>query len=366
MKRLPCLMVMILVVILSVTGCYIYESHKNGDFAKHTVTTQTDKPTDKTVATSGREKQEIENSDSSIKKPSEAAPGPTTGTANTVTLMITKDFGKQVLLKKHAAIDKNSTVIDALKANIDVITRYDGNYVSSIKGLESHNGGISGENLDWFYYINGICSDAGVGDYNLKTGETIWWDYHKWKSTGFVNSAVIGCYPEPFTHGYRGRVGATTIMSSTENVKLANAIDKALKAKGVSSINIVGMNNNLLEKRTNPTIVIGTWSELRNLAWLDKFNNAYRKTGTSIHFTDSSLELLDFGGNSARTINGSAGIIVAAGSGLGDENPLWIIGGTDQAGVQQAVELLAQNPGRISGLYSAAVSAGEIIRLPLQ
>lgn len=367
MRRLTSLVLLLLVVTLSITGCYTNKAEKNENSvaAGTSLTTAANKTNSNTTAPSAADKDDIKNMDSSAEKTSEITQaGPTASNSNTITLMITRDFGKQVLFKQPVSIGSNSTIMDVLQANTDVTTKYDGNYVSSIKGLESHNGGISGSNSDWFYYINGICSDAGAGDYTLKPGEIIWWDYHAWKNMGFVNSAVIGCYPEPFIHGYRGKVVATTIMSSADNLKLAEEMAKALKAKG-ASVNMVELNNNLLEKRTNPTIVIGTWNELTTLAWINNFNHAYRKTGTSIHFTDNSLELLDFSGNSARTISGSAGIIAASGSGLGDGHPLWMIAGTDQVGLQQAVELLSQNPDKISGLYSTAILSGEIIRLPL-
>ncbi len=367
MRRLISLVLLLLVVTLSITGCSTSKAEKNENSAatSTSVTTAAGKTNSKNI-TSAPEKEEVKNLDSSVQKPSEAAqPGTTASNSNTITLMITRDFGKQVLFKQQAAIGSNSTIMDVLQANTDVTTKYDGNYVSSIIGLKSHNGGISGSNADWFYYINGICSDTGAGDYILRPGEFIWWDYHEWKNMGFVNSAVIGCYPEPFIHGYRDKVAATTIMSSADNLKMAEEVAKALKAKGAASVNMVELNNNLLEKRTNPTFVIGTWNELKTLAWINNFNQAYRKTGTSIHFTDNSLELLDFSGNSARTINGSAGIIAASGSGLGDGHPLWMIAGTDQTGLQQAVEVLSQSPEKISGLYSTAIFSGEIIRLPL-
>lgn len=367
MKRLYLAVLMILLLI-SATGCSINKGELNKPAAKSTaVTAQAEKPADKTATVSEQEKKEAKNNVSSEKNPVEIPqPGQINKTASNVTLLITRDFGRQVLLKKQAAINNNSTVIDVLKANSDVITKYDGGYVGSIQGLESQSGGITGDNLDWFYYINGICSDAGAGDYALKPGEYVWWDYHAWKSIGFVNSAVIGCYPEPFIHGYRGKVNGVTVMASAQNAGLAAKLEQTLKKQGTARVNTAELNNSLLEKRTHPTIVMGTWSELKHLEWLNQFNNAYRKTGTSVHFTDNSLELLDYHGNVTRTISGSGGIIAAAGAGLGDAAPLWIIAGTDENGLQQALEVLVKTPGEISGFYSAAVIPGEIIRLPLK
>jgi hypothetical protein len=367
MKRLSFAVLMIFLLVFATAGCGSKVDQNEHPAAKSTVvTTKADQAAAKNPAASGQEKGNKPDLSSAGKPSSVQMPLPNKGTAGTVTLMITRDFGKQVLVKKEAVLDKNSTVLDVLKANSNVSTKYDGSYVSSMQGLQSNTGGISGDNSDWFYYINGICSDAGAGDYNLKAGEHIWWDYHPWKSAGFVNSAVIGCFPEPFIHGYRGKINGAVVMASPENTALAAELEQTLKNRGAANVNRVELSNGLLEKRARPTIVIGTWPELKQLEWLHQFNNAWKKTGTGSHFTDNSLELLDYGGNAARTISGSAGIIAAAGAGLGDANPIWIIAGTDQKGLQEAVEVLTKSPAKISGMYSAAVTSGEIIRLPLQ
>ncbi|MDD2585875.1 MAG: DUF4430 domain-containing protein [Syntrophomonadaceae bacterium] len=292
--------------------------------------------------------------------------GKTTSTNDMVTLFITKDFGVQILVEKQVAINKNWTIIDLLASVSEIDTKWNGGFINSIDGLESNNGGMSGKRFDWFYYINGICSDVGAAEYDLKAGEVVWWDYHDWKSMGSTNSAVIGCYPEPFVRGYRGKIGATTVMSSADNQSLATDLQKALKVKGVRSVNVKELDNNVLENRQVPTIVIGTWNEVKQLSWLEKFNNAYRKTGTSVHFTDKGLELLDHSGAVAQMIDKSAGVIVAAGSGLGDTSPLWMLVGTDQEGLKQVVDILVNKPEEISRLYNAAVVSGKVIRLPLQ
>ncbi|HEX3010888.1 MAG TPA: DUF4430 domain-containing protein [Syntrophomonadaceae bacterium] len=363
MRRFLCLMLMLLVTILCAAGCGIGQADKkdNPNTKSTTVATQTQKPAHKTIV----EEKDKENSktNNTVKKPlNSAQPG---HRSEMVTLMITRDFGKQVLFKKEVTIGSKSTVIDVLKNNIAVTTGYGGSYVKSIKGLESHSAGISGHRWDWFYYINGICADTGAGDYVLRPGEAVWWDYHEWSSTGFVNSAVIGSYPEPFTSGYRGKVAAAVIMSSRENAPTAANLEKALKTRGVVSVSITGLSNDLLQKRPGPAILIGTWNELKDLEYMDKLNSNYRKTGLGAHLTENSIELLDSSGSPSRTLNGSAGIITAISTGLGDANPLWVIAGTDQAGLQEAADILTSRPGNILGMYSAAVYAGEIIRLPL-
>ncbi len=367
MKRLSWLMLTIFMVLVFAVGCGSNRTDENRVPAVNSSSTttsdqktgelapETSKATVNQVATAENNKVTEE------KTVSNAA-----STASTATLLITSDFGCKILFNKKVSVDNSPTVLDVLKANLDIKTKWDGSYVSNIMGMETHNGGIAGNNMDWFYYVNGICCDSGAADYNVKPGEVIWWDYHKWQNTGFANSAVIGSYPEPFIHGFRGKVGTTTVMSSAENLQLAHAMEQALKNQGVYSITTMEFDNNWLAKAQQPTIIVGTWDELKKLEYLESFNKAYRKTGASVHFTDQGIELLNYKGDAAQTVERGVGVIVASGSGLGDDSPLWLIAGTDQEGLQQAIDLLIKNPQQIFGFYNTAIISGDIIRLPLQ
>lgn len=284
--------------------------------------------------------------------------------AQGVRLLITQNFGQNVILDKTVSLNDKSNVMDILKANVDVTTKWDDSFISGINGLETSNSGMNGQRLDWFYYINGICPNIGACDYELQNGETVWWDYHAWEMSS-ANSAVIGCYPEPFIHGYNRKISTITIMASSGNQSLAAELEKALREQGAASINIEGLHNEKVMHRSGPTIVVGTWDEFQTIAELDKFNQAYKKTGTGVHFSVKGLELLDYKGNPKQTITGNAGVIAAFGSGLGDAAPLWLIVGIDQNGLEQALRLLINEPAKISGFYSAAVVDSQLIRLPL-
>lgn len=285
---------------------------------------------------------------------------------NMVTLQVTRDFGSQVILNKKVELQEGGTVLDILEANLEVETDLDGGFIKGINGLKMDKGGLSGKRTDWFYYVNGICADAGADGYSLREGETIWWDYHLWESMGSAISAVIGSYPEPFMHGYGEEVGGTTVMSTPEKTEPAEKMKKALTAKGVKIVNLSVMDEKILKKRKGPVIVVGEWQELNQVKWLQDFNKAYRKTGTGAHFTDQGVELIKYNGEMDREVSGSVGVMMATGSGLGDETPLWLVVGTDEKGLEQAVNLLADHPEKISGMYGAAVVSGDIIRLPIQ
>lgn len=284
---------------------------------------------------------------------------------NRVTLWITKDFGRNFILSKKAALQKDWSVFDVLEANARITTAHGGGFIESINGIKSEPGGLSGKKKDWFYYVNGVFADVGALDYYPRPGDVIWWDYHGWERMP-VFPAVIGCYPGPFVHGYRGKAGPAVIVSSEGNRDLAGNLQRALKAEGAAFVSVENLDACLLEKRQGPTIVLGEWSELNQVDWLANLNKAYAKNGTSVHFTGDGVELLDYRGQVARTVKGSAGVIAATGEGSGDGSPLWLVAGTDREGLRRAVDVLVKSPGRISGMYGAVIVNGEVIRLPLQ
>jgi hypothetical protein len=367
----------IIMAICLISGCSNQEAEKDSipAVSDNSVVDEADSDTDEPdnsqeevpgenspVAESGEDNNEAAGN---VEKPEKDLPGKSDN-HDTVTLMITKDFGSQTLVEKKVQIQKNWSIFELLESTVKIEGKWDGGFVNSINGLESQSGGFTRDGFDWFYYINGIGADVGADQYSLRAGEVIWWDYHVWKTMGSSNSAVIGCYPQPFIHGYRGKIGATNILAAKESTKMAQDLKNSLLNRGVRSINVKEMDNNLLENRSVPTIVVGTWSELKGLSWLDKFNQAYRKTGISVYFSDKGLELLDYTGKTVQTVQNSAGVIAAAGSGLGDNSPLWLVSGTDQEGLKLAVNLLVNNPQKISKYYSAVIAADKIYRLPLK
>ena len=281
-----------------------------------------------------------------------------------IELIVTRDFGNEELFRESISLEKYWTVFDAMDAAVEIATDHGGGFISGINGLESYSEGT--KRLDWFYYVNGICADVGPLDYDLVEGDVIWWDYHEWESMDATNSTVIGSYPEPFVHGYRGKTAAITIMSSDENSGLAAGLKDALLEEGVESVEITGIDNEMMEDREGPIIVIGQWGDLAGYEYLNKLNEAYERNGTYVYYRDQGLDLLDQGSSKVRTLKDGAGSIISHGDGLGDDCPLWIISGTDINGLEKAIEVVVEGGENIDSSYSAAVEGGQIIKLPIE
>jgi uncharacterized protein DUF4430 len=119
--------------------------------------------------------------------------------AGTATVWITRDQGRHVLLVR--TVPAGETAMQALDRVADISTRYGGRYIESIDGIE---GSLSDER-DWFYFVNGIEADRGAAEYKLHAGDVEWWDYRSWARQMSV-PVVVGAFPEPFLHGYDGKV----------------------------------------------------------------------------------------------------------------------------------------------------------------
>ncbi|MGI6144828.1 MAG: DUF4430 domain-containing protein [Peptococcia bacterium] len=285
----------------------------------------------------------------------------------TFSLRVSQDYGAVTLKNEDVLLKPKMSVMDGLYYVYadEVETAFGGGYIKRIGSLRSELGGLSKPNQDWFFIVNGIFADIGALDYYPQAGEKVWWDYHPWQAFQAAN-AVIGCYPEPFLHGYRGQTKATMILCRPEDQEFALQLEQALQAFGVKEIILKEISQELLSKREGPTLVIGEWCELNKYAYLAELNQAFAKNGTFVHFTDHSLELLDYNGKKADEHCAGVGVIAASGETAGDDSPLWIVSGTDKEGLRNALMLLVEQPDRVSGCFSAVItSTHEVIRLPL-
>ena len=124
----------------------------------------------------------------------------------TATLWVTRDEGKIVLLQWSLPAGEN--VLQALERSAKISTRYGGRFLQSVNGLA----GSIGSRHDWFYYVNGVEGDRGAADYRLRDGDIAWWDYRDWGTYGMSVPAVVGAFPDPFVHGYDGKVRTTIVL----------------------------------------------------------------------------------------------------------------------------------------------------------
>ena len=129
------------------------------------------------------------------------------GGHGTAQLWVTRDRGAHVVLEK--TVPAGLTLVQALDRVADVKTSYGGRFVESIDGVE----GSLGQQRDWFWFVNGIEGDRSATEYRLRAGDIGWWDYRSWAKR-MSQPVVVGAFPEPFVHGYDGKLRPAVVVGS--------------------------------------------------------------------------------------------------------------------------------------------------------
>lgn len=277
---------------------------------------------------------------------------------NTAKLWITHNFSSCKLLEKKVEID-NSSVMSILKNNAQIKTAYAGGFVAEINGLAS--GEESGMRSDWFYYVNGIMANIGALAYFPQANDVIWWDYHSWDNTVYISS-VIGCYPQPFLNGYNGEVSKTVILHTKTFSEEVNQLKASLFQKGVKEVKLEEYQGDIPQENLF-FILIGLWNELKDDKRIIGIVENYTKTGFFVKFKDSQLQALDIKGNIAREFNDAA-VILSIKAGFQSTNPLWIITGTNNIEIRDAIKFLTRESEKIKFHSAAIISKGKVFNVP--
>jgi hypothetical protein len=126
------------------------------------------------------------------------------GEEGTAQLWVTRDRGAKVLV--DTKVEAGQTLMRALAGEAEIETRYGGRYLQAVEGLK----GSLEQQRDWFWFVNGYEGDRSAAEYRLRDGDVAWFDYRAWEREGEAR-VVVGAFPEPFLHGYAGRVRPTAV-----------------------------------------------------------------------------------------------------------------------------------------------------------
>lgn len=262
-------------------------------------------------------------------------PGPTPGG---VRLAVSEGFGAHVLgASSSPNIKGEETVMSLLMRNYSVKTRYGGGFVESIDG---HSGGTQGgEPSDWFYYVNGVEAPKGAAETNVDTGERIWWDLHDWGQTDEI-PAVVGSYPEPFVNGIEGKRYPLREECAEPSGAACATVRKRLTALGVP-VALAAVSSE--EEQLTLRVVVGLYASLGDSLSVHDVGQGPRYSGVYVRFSSggSRLTLLDGAGRTVRTLGPGAGLVAA--TRYGEQAPVWLITGTNTAGVNLAANALSES-----------------------
>jgi hypothetical protein len=278
----------------------------------------------------------------------------------TAYLTVTRDYGAERLVEANVEDPPESeTVLRLLDGEAEITTRYGGAFVQSIEGVESEESGT--RSFDWFFYVNGIESSLGAGEVRVHGGDRVWWDYREWTAAMRV-PAVVGSWPEPFLHGSEGKRFPVRIdcLGAAED---CSTVADRLEVEGVAAS--IGTEAARVEGELL-RVVVGTWDEVRADSAVAQIEDGPATSGVFADFEPAGrdayhLVALDQGGEEATRAAGATGLVAAVRE--GEQQPTWVVTGTDSAGVEAAAELLDEDS--LGGHYAVAVSDREELPLPV-
>ena len=273
-------------------------------------------------------------------------------------IRVTKDFGdEQLAADKIDTVHEDESVMRLLQSQHDVDTRFGGNFVEAIDGLEGSGGG--GGTRDWFYYVNGIWADRGAADWEVHAGDVIQWDHHDWSAKERI-PAIVGAYPEPFRSGLEGERLPIRLECADSDDQACSSVKDALTGVGarVSSSQLAASGGKDLVR-----VLVGTWDELRDVRTPALLEEGPEASGVFVRFTDDGqrLELLDEDGDAVQTADPGTGLVAA--TALEEQAVVWIVTGLDDLGVQAAASILDARS--LRNAFAVAATADGPVKLPL-
>lgn len=278
--------------------------------------------------------------------------------AGGVELLVTRDYGGEELLRlPEPEQGGDDTVMRLLQRNAEVKTRYGGGFVQAIDGLAGGREG--GRPVDWFYYVNGIEADEGAAAREVEDGARVWWDRHDWGSAQRV-PAVVGSFPEPFRTGLKGRRYPVRLECADVEAEACQAVYDRFTELG-----IVAARGGLGTSGSDETLrlVVGPWKDIEQRVQVAAMlADGPQASGVFAEFSDDgdTLVTLDARGREVRRLGAGAGLIAAGRE--GEQPPVWMVTGTDEAGVDSAVTALEESA--LTGKFALAVSEGRAVPLP--
>ena len=228
--------------------------------------------------------------------------------------------------------------------------------MQSIDGLSGGQEG--GHPLDWFYYVNGVEADKGAAATNVHPGDHIWWDRHDWSQTDNV-PAVVGSFPEPFLNGIGGKRLPVRVECAAVSGYACRTVTARLRALGVpAAIAAIGSGGEPETLR----VIVGPWSAVGGEPGAESIERGPRASGVYARFSmgGHTLTLLDQSGRPTRTLAAGAGLIAATRS--GEDAPVWVVTGTDAAGVDRAARAFGE--GTLQNRFAVALAPTGALAVP--
>jgi len=280
-----------------------------------------------------------------------------------VKVIVTRNFGNELMLDESVVLDDGANALDALEIVATVETKYGGGFIEAINGIRSQYSQGKAKK-DWFFYMNGMSANVGLMDYELSEGDVEHWDFHDWSFHAFI-PAIIGDFPQPFVGGYQGKNRPAIVVYDEGFGDAASDLAGELAKMGVQDVRAQAANELSSQDKEHSNLMLLGTEDLDLISEL----NENRKLGFYVHFEEGRVVVYDSQGNKAR-YESECGLIQATqnpwnSKGIGAcENVVWMVSGTSESQVQNAIDILANDHERFRYAYATVIVGGEVIKVP--
>ena len=191
---------------------------------------------------------------------------------------------------------------------------------------------------------------------NVHGGDRVWADL---AAVGARTPAVVGSFPEPFLHGVDGK-------RLPVRVECADARGPACRQVGdrLAAYQIPAARGGLQTARAPETlrVLVGPWAALRLDPTANALEHGPRASGVYARMAPDgrTIAVLRADGRTARTLGAGSGLVAAAKR--PDDRPLWVVTGTDAAGVAAAAQAFEE--GTLEHRLALAVSRDLPVPVP--
>jgi hypothetical protein len=265
-----------------------------------------------------------------------------------VGLLVTRDFGAQVLRHQNGLRARENETVLSLLSRIPALRE-------TVTG-----GGGGGAQVRWVYYINGVQAPKRASATKLLPGDHVWWDEHEASQAPATPAAVVGSFPQPFLDGINGKRLPVRVECTSVSGAACASVIASLRALGVpAAVTAVGSGGAPETLR----VMVGPWNRIGGDLEAQSIAHGPRSSGVYARFSATGLELtlLDQQGGAVRTLGAGAGLVAATQT--AKEAPVWVVTGTDDAGVELAAR--AFNRPALEDHFALALQPGGATPLPV-
>ncbi len=202
-------------------------------------------------------------------------------------------------------------------------------------------------------WVNGV---AVGDDETVHGGDRVWADT---AAPSARTPAVVGSFPEPFLHGIDGK-------RLPVRIECVDARGPACRQVGdrLAAFEIPAARGGLQTARAPETlrVLVGPWAALRLDPAANALEHGPRASGVYARMAPGgrTIAVLTADGRIARTLGAGSGLVAA--TKRPDERPVWVVTGTDAAGVVSAARAFEQ--GTLEHRFALAVSGDLPVVLP--